>query len=98
MAVLGQYGLGMKLNAFNREFPVTHAHDFTVVGPGAHLETRGQTCTLDHQRMIARRRVGIRQSAKNAAAVMMNCRRLAMHELLRMHDLSAKRLPDALVA
>src|SRR3954470_21380384 len=88
----------MKLNALHGELLVAHTHDFTVVCPGRHFEALRQCVALDDQRMVARRGERVRQIAEHAGIPMIYARYLAMHDLFRVHDISAKGLADALMA
>src|SRR5688500_19797821 len=95
--MLGEYGFRVELHAFHRELAVAHAHDLAVVAPGADLERGWQRRSLDRERMVARRREGVRQPAEYPAPVVADGGGLAVHELLRVHDPAAERLPDRLV-
>ena len=70
----------MKLDPFERKALVPHAHDFILIGPGDDFELVGQRAGLDHQAVIAGRLERIGKAAIDAATVVVNERRLAVHD------------------
>src|SRR5689334_1410152 len=97
MSVLRQYRLGMELHAFHGQTGVPHAHDLPVIGPGRDLQRLRKRFALDHQGMITGRRKWLLQSAENTLILVVHARYFAVHHLLRMHDLAAESLADALM-
>ena len=73
-----------------------HAHHHAVLGLRGQLEVRRQRLR-DHERVVAPGRERLRDAAKDAGAVVVDVRRLAVHELAGAHDLAAEGDADALV-
>jgi hypothetical protein len=49
MSMLSENRLRVKLNTFNGQTFVAHSHNFTIVGPGCHLQVGRAASTLDGQ-------------------------------------------------
>src|SRR5689334_18799106 len=97
MPVLGQYRFRVELNALHREPFVAHAHDLAVLGPRSDLQTVGRVRRPDRKRVVTRRLEWIRQSTEHADPLVMNHRRLAVHDALRAHHAPAERFTDRLM-
>src|SRR4051794_18125921 len=87
----------MKLHALQWISLVPDAHDLALVGPRHDLELLGQGVRLDHQAMVARGLERVGEIAIDALAIMVNPRRLSMHDPLGTHDPRAEGMADALV-
>jgi len=74
-----------------------HAHDFAIIRPRGNLQTLGKRLTLNHQGVITRRGKRAWQPGEHTDILVMNLGCLAVHELLRMHDLAAEGLADTLM-
>src|SRR5688572_14768043 len=98
VAVLGEDGFGVELDALHRQGAMAHAHDFAVLGPGRHLELGRATRPLDRERMVARGVVRRGQPGEDALAAMVYARDLAVHERVRVHHLATEGLADRLVS
>ena len=72
------------------------AHDRAVLGARRDLELVGQRLG-DDQRVIAAGDERLRHAAEDAAAVVLDRRRLAVHRRRRAHDLAAERDADGLM-
>jgi hypothetical protein len=69
VAGFGGDRFGMELHAFEGEFPVAHAHDLAVVGPGRDFEAVGQGLAADRQRVVAHHGQRIGQAGEDALAL-----------------------------
>src|SRR5207342_703233 len=103
MPMLGQDRLGMELHALDRMLAMAQAHDLVeraifIVGPRGDLEAVGQGVARDHQRVVPRRFIGIRQSGEYALPAVADARGLAVHDGLSADHVAAVGLADALVA
>src|SRR5690348_1636129 len=98
MTVLGGDAFRMKLHAVDRHLPMGEPHHQTVVGFGGHFKLARQRLALDHQRMIARGFEWRVDAAKDAAAIVLDFGKLAVHRHRCAHDLAAESLADRLVA
>src|ERR1041385_4583842 len=101
VAVLGQDRLRMELHALDCQHLVAQPHYFVetailVQRPRGYLENRRYRLFFDDQRVIARRHERIRQTCEYTLAVVIDQRRLAVHDRTRAHDLAAIQLADAL--
>src|SRR3954463_12214651 len=88
----------MKLHAVNRKLPVLQTHDLAGVGCGGDFERFGKRLAFHDQGMIAGRFERLSQIPEHAAMLMMNLRRLAVHQFVRAHNFAAENLRDALMA
>src|SRR5215472_11535414 len=88
----------MKLHAVHRQSVMRERHDQAVLGFGGHLELARQPLAFDYQRMIARRLEWRIDAAKDAAAAVLDFRKLAVHRDRRADDLAAEGLADGLMA
>ncbi len=79
----------MELDAFNKQFPVSHPHDDSVVCPCSDFKTIGQCFSLDYKRMVTGGFKGIRQSFEQCFSIMMDKGSLAMHEERRPYYVAA---------
>src|SRR5690606_20241232 len=100
--VLAENGFGVELHPLHCERPVTQTHDFVplaglVFCPGRHFQAVRQRSGINHQRVVAGGGKRGRQAGKDALALMMNRRQLAMHDLLRPDDVAAEGLANTLV-
>src|SRR5687768_16076812 len=89
----------MELNAMKRPGPVADAHDFAFVGPCSNREigvVKG--VAANYQTVVACRLERIGQALKNALAVVVNERSLAVHDAVVAHDFAAEDITDALMA
>src|SRR5512139_1817697 len=87
----------MKLHALDRMRVVSHSHDLSLHGLGGYLKTPRDRLPLDEKRVVAG---GIERAgypAEDASAVVMNGRRLPMHQARGANDPAAVCGPDALV-
>jgi len=74
-------------------------HYLIPIRPGSHLEIGvGKRVSANDQAMIARRFEGVRQAPKNAKIVVMNRRRLSMHDAEIADDFAAEYMAYALMA
>ncbi len=87
----------MKLNSFNRILAMAYAHDFIMIGPGAHRKTVRQGFFFNDERMIARGIKGVREPLEQSFAVMKNSRCFSMHDALCPNHCCAENLTDALM-
>src|SRR5262249_8178279 len=93
-----QETLRVELHSVQRPGLVTDAHDFALVGPGAdHKIGMLKGFALDHQAVVAGRFERVGQPAKNALPVMVDPRRLAVHDPVVAQHLTTKDMPDALM-
>ncbi len=93
--------LGVKLHAVDWMLFVSQSHDQTRLtfarGPCRDLHKIRQ-CVFEHdQAVITRRGEGVWQAGKQSAAVVMNLRDLAVHQLGGSHDLASKNFAYALM-
>jgi hypothetical protein len=89
----------VELHAHDRMLAVHHRHDLAVVERARHDAKRGrQTGRIDHQRVIPRDLERRRHAFEDAAAVVLDPRRLAVHRLPGTNDVAAVGLADALMS
>src|SRR4249919_2604781 len=88
----------MKLHALYFESFVAQSHDDAFVGLGGDDQILGQRLALYNQRMVSRGDKRIRQSVKNAFAVVPHFAGLPVEEPRRANYLSAKRRAHGLVS
>ena len=99
LARRGQERLGVELHALDGQRLVAHAHDLVLRRSRAVTSRQsGTRRALDHQRVVARRLERVRQPGEHALAVVVDRRRLAVHDPRGAHDLAAEGLADGLVA
>ena len=79
------------------EFSMLQSHDLAFSRFCADGELSGQRLRRDDKRMITRGGKWIWQSGENARPVVMDLRGLAVHQPIRVDNLSAKSFRDALV-
>src|SRR5687767_2413126 len=97
MTMLSCDRLRMKLNAFDRQRPMTQAHDFAIIGPGSDFKTFGQRGSFYRQRVVTRGAEAIWHVCEHAGCGVLHRRNLAVHQRLGTDDLSAKGLANRLV-
>src|SRR5688572_28517072 len=97
MTMLGCNRLRMKLNAFDRQRPMTQAHDFAIIGPGSDFKTFAQRGSFYRQRAVTRGAETTWHVCEHTGRGVLYRRNLAVHQRLGTDDLSAKRLPDRLM-
>ena len=78
--MLGQDRLGVELHALHRMLAVAQAHDLLdravfVLGPCGDFEAIRQRALVDHQRVVARGLVAVRQAGEHALALVADARR-----------------------
>src|SRR3954447_20960913 len=95
LAVRGEHGLGMELDTGRGQLAVAHRHQHPAA-PRRRLERLGQL-RLDHQRVVAPDGERAGQPLEQAAAVVLDLRRLAVHGHVAHHP-AAVRLGQRLVA
>src|SRR5260221_804888 len=95
--MLGQDAFGMELNAVDGMLGVTNAHDFALIGFGRDLQERREAIALDDEGMVARRQKRVGHAFKEALAVVLDGRGLAVHHPIIHHHAGAESVPDALV-
>src|SRR5262249_43823773 len=98
LALEREHALRMELHALDVELAMAKPHDLAFRGPRAHLEARRERRALDEQRVIACRLERRGEAFEDAASVVLDWRRLAVHEALRAHDTPAERLPHRLMS
>ena len=86
----------MELHAVERELAVAHGHHLAVGRRRGHLEDVGHR--RRGERVVAAGQEVRRQAGEDAAPVVGDERRLAVHELARLADLPAEDLDERLVA
>src|SRR6185295_6080974 len=69
VAMLGEDGFRMKLDAFHRQLAMANAHDFAVVGGRGDRKACGHRRALDRERMVAGGGERRRQLGEYAVAV-----------------------------
>src|SRR5262249_5176454 len=95
----GQKTLGVELDAMQRPVAVPHAHDLPLVGPGTDHEVGiGEGFPANYQRMVTRCLKRIGQAAENALTVVVDRRRLAVHDADVANHLAAENVPDTLMS
>src|ERR1700746_2250687 len=87
----------MELHAVDGKLPVAKSHNLALGRSRVDFQAIGHARWLQQERVIARGLKWIRQSAKNAGAVVMDGRGLAVHQALRADDRAAEDLADALM-
>src|SRR6202171_1844800 len=80
-----------------RELSMLQSHDLAFSRFCADGELIGQSLRRDDERMIARSGKWVWQSGENARPIVMDLRGFAVHQPLRLDNLSAKNFRDALV-
>src|SRR3954463_6699532 len=95
LAVRGEHGLGMELDAGRGQLAVAHRHQHPAA-PRRRLEPLGQL-RLAHQRVVAPDGERAGQPLEQAAAVVLDLRRLSVHGHVAHHP-AAVRLGQRLVA
>src|SRR5688572_28055838 len=88
----------MELHAIDGKRLVAKAHDLAFGRPRADLEHVRQALALDDQGVVTRGRERARDAGEDAAPVVLDRRRLAVHEARRADHLASEDLADALVA
>lgn len=96
--MLSQDGFGVELDAFDRQFFVTQAHDQPVGRFGRDFEHVGQRFAVDNEGMVATRVELALDSGEQRSSVVLHCHRLAVHRLGPADYVSAEMLPDCLMA
>src|SRR5262245_43564413 len=87
----------MELDAFNGKGPVADAHDNVVGGVGTDGEIRGKFCWIDDQGVVAHRWERITQRPEDSLGIVLNLRKLAVHDRGSANNLTAERRADCLV-
>lgn len=90
--------LGMKLHAFGLAAAMADAHHFVFVGPRGDFEFRRNRVAANDEAVIASGFERIRHAAEHAFAVVMNKRRLAVHDSVVANDGAAENVAHALMA
>src|SRR5690349_16402602 len=88
----------MKLNPFDSERFMAHAHDFAIFSPRRDLQAIRKALAFNHERVIARRKERIWQIMKQPRVVVKNRGSLAVHDPPRTNDFTAESLSYALMA
>ena len=98
-AILGEDGLGMKLDAVDGEIPVAQAHDlgFVVIAKGSDLQAGWQGVALHEQGVVARGGEWLGQAFEDGLALMTDFGNFTMHEAVCPHNFTTKDVADALV-
>src|SRR5215510_4969782 len=76
---------------------MAQSHDNTIRSRSGNFQCFWNAVSVNNQRMIARGTEAIRQAVKDAAMIVANFRRFAMHEIGRAHNPPAEYLSDCLV-
>ena len=92
------YGLRVVLDAFYRKRLVSKSHDLAVLAFGGDLEAVGKRLALDGKGMVAHGDEPLVESGEEAASVMPQAARLAVHEPFCADDPRTEGLGDRLVA
>lgn len=79
----------MELDPFDTQRLMTDSHDLTFGGLGGNLATLRESTSIDDKGMIARRVEGIGQRLKDGLAVVLDLRRLSMHQTRSANDFSS---------
>lgn len=95
--MLGHYGLGMKLYAFDRILAVPQSHYQSVRRSGGHFESIRHTVLVDDQGVISCRFESVRQPTKDRCRIVADFARLAVHQLSRADYQAAERFTNRLV-
>src|SRR5262249_26009412 len=98
LAILRQHALRMKLHALNRILLMTKPHDRAVRRSRCNLKLVRQSLFGNNQRMIARARYRILQTAENCLAVVRDLARLSMHQLWCANNIAAKSCANRLMS
>jgi hypothetical protein len=96
--MFAQHRLRVKLHPLHGQFPVAHAHDLAVVGPGRRQQVGRARGSFDRQRVVAVDGEVLWQAGEHALPVGGDHAGLAVHQLLRPQYLPAEGGADALVA
>jgi hypothetical protein len=97
LAGFGEHGFGVELDPFDFVAAVAQTHDDAVIGFRGDGEFARKRFALHDERMIARRREGIRQLAENVFAVVLDLTGFAVKKFRGADDLAAKRSANGLV-
>src|SRR5204863_8572289 len=89
--------LGMKLHAFGGATAMADAHHFVFVGPRGDFEFRRNRVAANHETVIARRLEWVRHAAEHSFAVVVDERRLSVHDAVVANDGSAEDVAHALM-
>ncbi len=87
----------VELHAMHRQPRMREPHHQLVVGLGDGRQLGRHAGAIDHQRVVARRLERPVDAAKNARALVLDQRQLAMHRHRRAHHRAAEHLPDRLM-
>ena len=87
----------MVLHRFDGERLVAKPHDLAILGLGGDLKAIRQRFAFHGERVVPHRGEILLKPREHPAPIMMDAARLAVHQPLRMHDPSAKRLRDGLM-
>ncbi len=98
MAALGEHGLGVELDALDRQVAVPGGHDHAGLGPGGHLQLVGDAVLRDGQRVVPGRGERRRQPGEHAGALVEHLAGLAVQQLVGATDHTAVRDADRLQA
>ena len=94
--MLGQYTLGMELNADDRKGSMAHSHDCAVVEGCRNLQGIRKTLAFDDEGVVASRFERGREAVEDAAPIVMD-RGSAPVNRRASDDSAAERLADSLV-
>lgn len=97
MAVFRCDAFRMELHSVDRLGFMLQAHDNSIICFCCNLKAEWQRVTFDNQRMIARNRVGGRQSGKDTSIMMQDRRNLSMHRLRAADHVSAEGFANGLM-
>ncbi len=99
LAVFGEDGFGMELDAPDGELFVAEAHDFAFgFGFGGDLEGVGQRVAFDEERVVAGGGEGVGHAFEEVAAIVVDGRGFAVHEAVGADDVAAEDVAHTLVA
>ena len=87
----------MELHALQRHGFVSERHTLALFSPCRDFELGGERRGIDHQRVIARRGEGVRQTREDRPIVMMDPAGLAVHDPLGPANDGAEGMSDALM-
>lgn len=87
----------MELDSFDRESRMPHPHDRPVRSGRGDLEGSGDTCRVDHQRVVASDGQRAWQSVEYTTAVVTDLGGLSVHQLRCADNLSAKDVTNCLM-
>src|SRR4051794_34193629 len=87
----------MKLHPFGRATAMADAHHFVFVGPRSDFEFRRNRISMNDEAVITGSLERIRHAAEHTLPIVMNERRLAMHDAVVANDGAPENVPHALM-